>query len=88
MSALAAVRQQFGDLIGAAVPVCTAPGKEFGLAEALLPAVALKLDEAHGVALLRCLKAEADAGKVRKVMHQLLNGGQEAARLAWQMLSK
>jgi predicted GTPase len=86
--ALAAVREQFGDLVTAVVPVCTAAGKEYGLAEAVLPAVAGKLDEAHGVALLRCLHAEADAGKVRKVFHQLVSGGQEAARIAWQMLTK
>jgi uncharacterized protein len=86
--ALAAVREQFGDLVTAVVPVCTAAGKNYGLAEALLPAVAAKLDEAHGVALLRALRAEVDAGKVRKVFHQILSGGQEAARVAWQLLSK
>ena len=46
--------------------------------------VAELLDEAHAVAMLRCLRAEADAGKVRKVLQQLLLAGKEAARALWQ----
>ena len=57
------------------MPVCTAPGKVYGVQEWLLPALVGLLDQAHAVALLRCLKAEIDTGKVRKVFHQLLAAG-------------
>jgi predicted GTPase len=86
--ALDAVREQVGEAVGAILPVCTAPGKVYGIEDGLLPAVADCLDEAHGVALLRCLKAEADAGKVRKVFHQLAAAGREAAKILWQSLRK
>lgn len=73
--ALDAVREQMGSYVAGVVPVCTAPGKVFGIQEALLPAVSTLLDQAHAVALLRCLRAEADTGKVRKVFQQLLAAG-------------
>jgi hypothetical protein len=38
------------------------------------------------VALLRCLRAEIDTGKVRKVFHQLLGAGKELVRVVWQNL--
>src|SRR5262249_13398593 len=71
-AAVAALRDQLGTYLAAAVPVCTAPGKVYGIEEWLLPALAELLDEARGVALLRVLRAEADAGKVRRVFQQLL----------------
>jgi predicted GTPase len=78
--ALATVRDQFaGHLVGC-IPVCSAPGKLYGVEEWLLPAVAERLDEAHGVALLRCLRAEADARKVRRLLRQLLAAGTELTR--------
>jgi predicted GTPase len=86
--ALAAAREQLGEYLAGIVPVCTTPGKVYGIDEWLLPAVAERLDEVHGVALLRCLRAEVDTGKVRKVFHQLLAAGKEAARVAWQKLRK
>jgi hypothetical protein len=61
--------------------VCTAAGKEYGIQEDLLPAVVQLLDEAHAVALLRCLRAEIDTGKVRRVFQQLLAAGTEAAKV-------
>ncbi len=70
------------------VPVCTAAGKIYGIAEWLLPAVVGQLDEAHGVALLRCLRAEIDEYKIRKVFHQLLAAAQEAASIVWQILPR
>jgi predicted GTPase len=82
-----AALEQLGESVAAVVPVCTAPGKVYGIDEDLLPAVATRLDEARGVALLRCLRTEADEGKVRKVFQQLLALGQEAARFAWQRMS-
>lgn len=86
--AITAAWQQVGDYTAGIVPVCTAAGKEYGIEEWLLPAVAEQLDEAHGVALLRCLRAEIDESKVRKVFHQLLAAAQEAARIVWQILPR
>jgi predicted GTPase len=86
--AVAAVREQLGDYLAGVVPLCTAAGKVYGVEQWLLPAVAQHLDEAHGVALLRCLRAEVDAGKVRKVFHQLLALAKEAGRIAWQSLGQ
>jgi hypothetical protein len=40
------------------------------------------------VALLRVLKAEADTGKVRKVVDQLLATAGEAARIFWHNVTK
>jgi hypothetical protein len=86
--AVAAVRQALGEFVSGAVPVCTAAGKVYGIDEWLLPAVAERLDEAHGVALLRCLRGEVDTGKVRKVFQQLLAVAREAARIAWQKMNQ
>jgi predicted GTPase len=85
-AAVDAAREQLGERVGALVPVCTAPGKVWNVEEGLLPAVMERLDEAHGVALLRCLRAEADTGKVRRIFHQLLGLTREAARGAWEQL--
>jgi predicted GTPase len=86
--ALTAIWQQVGAYAAGVVPVCTAAGKEYGIEEWLLPAVAEQLDEARGVALLRCLRAEIDENKIRKVFHQLLAAAQEAARIVWQILPR
>ncbi len=82
--ALATVREQLGEHLAGVVPVCLVPGKVWGVEEYLLPAIAAQLDDAHGVALLRCLKAEKDTGKVRKVFQQLLSTGVEVARIVWE----
>jgi predicted GTPase len=82
--AVAAVREQLGSALVGVVPVCTAPGKVYGIDEWLLPALAELLDQAHAVAFLRCLRAEVDTGKVRKVFHQLLAAGKEMAKVLWQ----
>ena len=82
--AVAAITDQLGDLKPVVVPVCAAAGKVYGVDEFLLPAVAQKLDEAHGVAFLRCLRAEKDAGKIRKVFNQMLEAGKAAAQIMWQ----
>jgi predicted GTPase len=78
-----AVREQLGDYLVGIVPVCAAAGKVYGIDEWFLPTLAELLDEAHAVALLRCLRAEADTGKVKKVFQQLLAAGQQAAVLVW-----
>jgi hypothetical protein len=43
--------------------------KVYGIEEWFLPALAELLDEGRAVALLRCLRAEIDTGKARKVFH-------------------
>jgi predicted GTPase len=82
--AQATVREQMGEYLASCVPVCGAPGKVYGIEEWVLPTVLELMDEAHGVALLRCLRAEADAGKVRKVFQQLLAAGRELGVQLWQ----
>jgi hypothetical protein len=81
--AVAAVREQLGEFLAGIVPVCTAEGKVAGVAEELVPAVIALLDELHAVALLRCLHAEIDTGKMRKVFHQLLAAGKELVKVVW-----
>jgi predicted GTPase len=82
--ALTAVRDQLGDYLVGCVPVCSAPGKVYGIEEWFLPTIAELLDEAHAVGLLRCLRAEADTGKVRKIFQQLLAAGAQVAKVLWQ----
>ncbi|MBI1913201.1 MAG: 50S ribosome-binding GTPase [Planctomycetes bacterium] len=84
--ALAAVEEQLGEYVAAVVPVCAAPGKVFGLEQALLPALTVRLDEAHAVSLLRCLHAEGDTRKVLKVFDQFLAVGKTIVRAVWQDL--
>ncbi|HLN26919.1 MAG TPA: GTPase [Gemmataceae bacterium] len=79
--ALTTVRDQLNEYLAGCVPVCTLEGKVYGLEEWFLPTVVELLDEAHAVALLRCLRAEADAGKARKVFRQLLAAGTELVKL-------
>jgi predicted GTPase len=86
--ALAAVWTQIGDYAVGVMPVCTAAGKVYGIEEELLPAIVRQLDEARGVALLRCLRAEIDEVKIRKVFHQLLAVAGEAARIVWDILPR
>jgi predicted GTPase len=82
--AVAAAREQLGKYLVGVVPVCAAAQKVHGVDEWLLPALAELLDQAHAVALLRCLRAEADTGKVRKVFYQLLAAGKGLAKALWQ----
>jgi predicted GTPase len=81
--ALRVVHDQFGGRLAAVVPVCTSAGKVLGIDEWLLPAVVERLGEARSVALLRCLKAEADKNKIRRVFSQLIELGREAAKVLW-----
>ncbi|HMC66485.1 MAG TPA: GTPase [Gemmataceae bacterium] len=77
--ALAVAQEQLGERVAGVVPVCAAPGKVYGVADWLLPAVVERMDEAHAVSLLRCLRAEIDTGKIRKVFAQLLSAGRKLA---------
>jgi len=79
-----AVREQMGQYLVGCVPVCTAPGKVYGIEEWFLPTVLELLGDAHGVALLRCLRSEADAGKVRRILQQLLTAGRHLGGQLWQ----
>ncbi len=82
-SALAAAHEQFGERISIFVPACTAPGRVFGIEEAVLPAIVERLGEARSVSLLRCLKAESDSGKIKKIFSQLRRLGSELAGVVW-----
>jgi small GTP-binding protein len=82
--ALETARQQFGPALAGVVPVRTDAGKVYGIEEWLLPAVAELLDEVHAVALLRCLRAEIDTGKIRKVFRQLAAAGKQLVTAVWE----
>jgi predicted GTPase len=86
--ALEVVRQQLGEHLEAAVPVCTAAGKETGIDQDLLPALVVHLNEARGVAFLRAVKAEADRDRIRRTFEQAWSLGREAAGTLWGMLTK
>jgi uncharacterized protein len=79
--ALTAVRDQLGEHLVGAVPVCTAEGKVYGIDEWFVPTLAELLGEAKGVALLRCLRAEVDSGKMRKVFKQLMTVGDQVLKI-------
>jgi hypothetical protein len=78
------LKEQLGDYLVGIVPLCTERGKVYGMNEWFLPTLTELLDEAHAVALLRCIRAESDAGKVRRVFEQLLRAGQQAGLALWQ----
>jgi hypothetical protein len=86
--ALLVLREQFADRMAAAVPVCTAVGRIHGIDEALLPAMLDRLSEGRAVALLRCLRDEADEGKFKRLLDQLLAAGKEATRVVWQSVKR
>ena len=77
-------RLEPGPRIVALVPVCASPGKSFGIEEALIPTVANWIDEVRGVALLRCLKAEADRDRIRRIFTQTVAVGKVLAEKAWE----
>jgi len=79
-----AVDEQFGSSLAVVVPVCTATGKVYGVQEWLLPAMVELLDQAHAVAFLRCVKAEANTAKIRKIFYQLLAAGKGIVKVLWQ----
>ena len=76
-----ALREQLGDYLVGIVPVCTAPGRIYGIEEWFWPTLAELLGEARSVALLRCIRAEANTDKIRKVVRQLLASGGQAAKV-------
>jgi hypothetical protein len=56
--------------------------------EELVPEIVALLGEAKAVSLLRCLHAEADEGKVKKVFGQLWSAGRKAIDLLWSGLPR
>jgi predicted GTPase len=86
--AVMAVREQLGPFLAGCIPVCSAAGKTYGVEEWLLPAIVEFLDEARAVALLRCLRAEANMEKVHRLFRQTLQAGKELAKVFWQMQRK
>ena len=85
-AAAAAVREQLGEYLVGVVPVCAAEGKVYGVEEWVLPALMELLDEAHAVGLLRVLRLEFDAEKVRKVFRQMKAAAKQAGKLLWRAL--
>jgi predicted GTPase len=86
--AVAAAQEQFGGRVLGVVPVCTAAGKETGVKDELLPAVAAQLGEARGVGLLRALHVEASADKARRVIRQVASAGGQLLRILWDNANK
>src|SRR5262249_55618432 len=78
------VREQFGARVAQVVPVCAAPGKVHGVQEWVLPAILQVLGEARGVALLRCLNAEANRDRFRKIFDQMMTSGKQLAKIVWE----
>jgi predicted GTPase len=83
-----AAKESFAGRIADAVPVCTAAGKELGVKDDLLPAVAAFLGEARGVGLLRALHAEASADKVKRLVGQIGHAAGQLLRAWWETTKK
>jgi predicted GTPase len=83
-----ALREQLGEYLVGIVPVCVLPNKVYGVQEMLLPTLLGFLEEARAVALLRCLRAEANTGKMRKVFQQLLDTGLQATKVLLESAQK
>jgi predicted GTPase len=86
--ALTAVRDQLGEHLVGAVPVVAAEGKVYGIEEFFLPTLVELLGEARAVGLLRCLRAEVDTGKVRKVFRQFATAGEHILGVWWRSLTR
>ncbi len=65
-------RKATGDILLAAVPVCTDMdrGHVFGIEEWLLPMIITQLGEARAVSLVRSLHRDYDQHKLQKVLSQ------------------
>jgi hypothetical protein len=75
-----AAKEQFGQSLELTLPVCTVASKVYGVEEWLIPALAGEIDEAHAVAFLRAIHAEARTGRTSKVFRQLTEAGKQVAR--------
>lgn len=82
------VKEQVGGRAIDFVPVCAREGETWNVVEGLVPAVALRLDEARGSAVLKAFDAEASADQYQKLGRQLLEGGRKALGILWESLKK
>jgi predicted GTPase len=86
--AVEATRTQLSSLTACVIPVCTAPGKIYGIEEGVLPMLATLLNQAKGVALLRVLHREGSEHQVRRVFEQLLAVGKTLVKTVWDQRRK
>jgi predicted GTPase len=86
--AMRVAKETLGDHLAGIVPACTAEDRVYGIQEWLLPALVQLLGEGRAVAMLRCLKAEVDSRKVRKVFDQLLAAGKQTAAILWEVAKR
>jgi predicted GTPase len=86
--AMRTVKELLGECLVGVVPVCAAEGRVYGVNEWLLPGLVKLLDEGRAVAMLRCLKAEVDNKKVRKVFDQLMAAGKQGASILWEVVKR
>ena len=80
--AVVAAKEQVGSQLIDIVPACVAEGKVYGVSDWLIPQVVELLDESRAVSLLRCLYAEADTGKIRKILSQLSQASKQLVQAA------
>lgn len=85
---VATVKDQIGDRVVAVVPVCARAGETFGIIDGLVPELASHLDDARGSAILKAFDAEASAGQVTRIGHQVLEGGKKMLSILWNSLKK
>lgn len=77
---IAAIREVLPGVRGA-FPACTAEGRQWNVQEEVVPAIVALVDDARAVALLRCLHAEADEGRVRQVFSQVWSAAKKITSL-------
>lgn len=87
-AAVEAVRGQLGEYLVGAVPVCTAPGKLYGVEEFLLPTIGTILEQGRAVAFLRIVHREADERKLQKVLEQVWEGGKALGKVLWKQITE
>jgi predicted GTPase len=86
--AVAAVHEQLGERAVEYVPVCARDGETFNVRDGLVPAIAVRLDDARGAAMLKAFDAVGAADQFQKLGRQLLDGGKAALGVLWQSLGK
>jgi predicted GTPase len=86
--AVAAVREQLGNRAVEYVPVCARNDETFNVRDGLVPAVAVRLDDARGAAMLKAFDSAGSVDQYKKLGQQLLEGGKAALGVLWQSLGK
>jgi predicted GTPase len=77
-----ALQETLGEYLCGVVPVCTLPGKVYGVQEHLVPMLIGLLDEARGVSVLRLMTQERNWDKLAKAYAQALSLAKEVWRVA------